>query len=124
MLQTLTGRDRLSDVCIFTVPLAVFISGTQTECKAKSVSGISSTFGSYMLLRSNICLTARLVNGILISDNSLSYHQPHWKLRKVTGSTASPATSQHPYQGRILVSHQSLTEEIIRKKRQTAAEDV
>lgn len=35
-----------------------------------------------MLLRSNNRLTARLTNGILISDNSLSYRLPHCKLRK------------------------------------------
>lgn len=55
----------------------------QTEYKAESVSGISTTFGSHMLLRSNICSTERPANGILISDNSLSYCQPLWKLRKV-----------------------------------------
>lgn len=68
----------------------------QTRCKADSFSGISTTFGSYVLLRSNICLTARPANGILISDNSLSYCQLQWKLWKVakrmTGSTTFPAT--------------------------------
>lgn len=44
----------------------------QTACKVESVSGISTTFGSWLLKRSNICLTASLANGILISDNSLS----------------------------------------------------
>lgn len=68
----------------------------QTQCKAESFSGISTTFGSYMLLRSNICLTARPANGILISDNSLSYCRLQWKLWKVakrmTGSATFPAT--------------------------------
>lgn len=55
----------------------------QTECKAESVSGISTTFGSYMLLRSNISVAVRLSIRALISESPLSYHETSLQTKSV-----------------------------------------